>query len=56
MLKMIKAKLKSTGITVYIHEGIKPNMWYNREFMVVSKQPNSHMIFCANKNDLEILN
>lgn len=53
--KMIKAKLKTTGITVYIHEDKKPSMGYNEGFLLVSKQPNSMMTFCADKDDLEIM-
>lgn len=52
---MTKARLKSRGITVYIHEGKKPNTSYNHGLVVVSKQPNSMMTFCADKDDLELL-
>lgn len=52
---MIKAILKKTGITVYIHEGKKPNMPYNTGMFVVSKQLNSPYIFCAAPEELVII-
>ena len=48
-----QAKVKKTGMIVFIHNGATPNMPYNKGKLVVSKQPDS-AIFCIDKSELEI--
>lgn len=49
---MTKATFTKTNITVYIHEGVSSKLAGNAGMIVVSKQPNSMMTFCVNKEDL----
>ncbi len=55
IIQTTKAFLISKGIEVYIYDGAKPNMNYNKGKAVVAKQPDTHYTFCADWNDLKIL-
>jgi hypothetical protein len=49
---MTPAIVKETGIKVFIHEGIQPKMSYNKNLLVVSKQPSSNAVFCIDSTKI----
>lgn len=51
---MQRAILKKTGIVIYIHSEVTPNMMYNSGKIVVSKQPYSKSTFCVDVQEIEI--
>ncbi len=51
-IKMIPAKVKDSGLSVFVHEGRKSTMPANRGKLVVSKQPNSNSVFCIEPSNL----
>lgn len=51
----MKAIIIKTGLEVFIREEIKPNHFWNKGMVSVSKKKDGTSIFCVDINELKII-